>query len=625
MTKYKKYNWIAGAAISTAIALVSPARAQWKVPNPATAEHPGARAAPASSPATYPDEAGFQRRARIILDGVAANDLAQWRRGYFAGGDPGKYLPGAAMAKLLRDPADAMARQYMNDERSPRENYHFAAVNWGRFLPLFGGALTPETKTALSASAARFSAYLTGGGTENHKTMWMTTANVLPHYLEGGRLANRDKDAALAEAKRQLQSYVKGLFAAGMGEWDSSTYLMFDVNGMLNIYDFSPDPECRLLAGAALDWLAAGYALKYTDGVFCGPNQRGYSPGPVKKIADQTGWLWWDSHARITPEAARGFLYTLHPITSSWRPNRVITNIARRNLPRLPFTQRNSKPNYWYGRNLTPTPNQYQETVYVTRSYTLGSLWNGFGGQITRFQLVAGSPSGGIVFTGGNPRASDHTGKIGGISYQDGGGRYDQSAQVGAAYVSLSRIPDDEPLAYSFFSLPEGVTPEKRGNWWVMRAGDTFIGLYGLGERAVLGQTDAAPGDTKAKPAPVLRFEGRRTGFVLQTGDSSAYPTLDAFAAALERRAKVDTSRFAQTMAVTYATLDAQTVSVQYQTGQERAAVRIDGKPVDYSAWPIYDGPYITQKDGALSVNDGNDGFVIDFTGDLPVYKAWKP
>ena len=69
-------------------------------------------------------------RAKRIRSGLAKEDLQRWRTGYFAGGDPGKYLPGAAMARLIEDPNDAEARRYMNDDRSYKEQYHFAAVNW---------------------------------------------------------------------------------------------------------------------------------------------------------------------------------------------------------------------------------------------------------------------------------------------------------------------------------------------------------------------------------------------------------------------------------------------------------------------------------------------------------------
>ena len=287
-------------ALAVAVALAAlPALAAgpWRVPDPAKVEHPGTDAAPASSPATYPDEDGFQRRTQLVLVGLVLQDLSTYRRGYFSGGDPGKYVPGYVMARLLRDPA-ADAVSYMNDERSFREHYHFAAINWARYLPLFGDTLSDDTQQKLADAAFRFDAYLTGGGTENHKTMWMTSANVLPHYLAGGRgLAHRSKDAALAEARGQLERYVRGLYAAGAGEWDSPTYLMFTLHGLLNIYDFSPDEQTRAIAKAGLDWCAAYYALKYTGGLFAPPNQRGYYDQPFDSIADQTGYLWWGGDA----------------------------------------------------------------------------------------------------------------------------------------------------------------------------------------------------------------------------------------------------------------------------------------------------------------------------------------
>ena len=327
------------------VCLIAPvAGAAWNLP--AAGDPPGGSAtAAASDPRTYPDAAGLDTRFTAIKQALATNDLGKWRRGYFAGGDPGKYLPGAAMARLLLDPGDPEAPKYLNDERSPKEHYHFAAVNWARMLPVFGDALTPGTRQVLQDQAARYGAYLEGTGTENHKVMWMTSANVLPSYLEDGRLAKRSKEAALADAKRQLRDYVKGLYAAGQGEWDSSTYLMFDLNGLLNVYDFAQDPETRLIARAALDWLVAGYALKYRDGVYTAPNQRGFAGGPAGSITDQTGWLWWGGNAKPSEEAMRNWLYTVHAGTSAWRPNRVLTRIARKEVTPLPVEQRNSKPN----------------------------------------------------------------------------------------------------------------------------------------------------------------------------------------------------------------------------------------------------------------------------------------
>ncbi|GIW76954.1 MAG: hypothetical protein KatS3mg104_2017 [Phycisphaerae bacterium] len=93
---------------------------------------------PEASSRTYPDEQGFRNRAIRVINALATNDLGNLAKRILTGGDPGKYLPGASMAKLMIDPDDPEVRHYMNDDRSYKEHYHFAAVNWARFYPLYG-------------------------------------------------------------------------------------------------------------------------------------------------------------------------------------------------------------------------------------------------------------------------------------------------------------------------------------------------------------------------------------------------------------------------------------------------------------------------------------------------------
>jgi hypothetical protein len=214
-----------------------------------------------------------------------------------------------------------------------------------------------------------------------------------------------------------VAQYVKGIFAGGNGEWDSSTYIMFTMNGLMNIYDFSPDEEARLIAKAGLDWFSTAYALKYRDGIFAAPHQRGFAHQPHGTISDQTGYLWFGSNAPITPQDTRGWRYTSHPGTSGYRPNAVIVNLARKDLPGLPATFRNTKPNYWGTTGGNPRRSVYHETVHLGETFTLSSLWNGHGGQISRMSLIIDSPEGGVAFSGGHPRRSDNNGNRSGLGY----------------------------------------------------------------------------------------------------------------------------------------------------------------------------------------------------------------
>jgi hypothetical protein len=601
--------------------------------------------APRPSPAAelagaYPDESGFAERRARILPALTQNDLDQWRRGFFAGGDPGKYLPGPAMARLLADPADADALRLMNDARSPKENYHFAAINWARFLPLFGDKLTPETRAALAASASRYTNYLRPSGTENHRTMNLVAANVIPHHLpEAERFGGAPRTEAIASARDQLRSYVKALYRGGQGEWDSPTYLMFTVHGLLNAYDFSPDPEVRLLAAAGLDILVAGQALKYRDGIFTGPNQRGYYDRPYASIADQTAWLWWGGSAPTDDADLRRWFYTIHPSTSSWRPDAVLTRIARKQLPGLPVTYRNTRANYWFGQQIPQVPDTYREHLHVSASFTLGSLESGFGSQINRIHLVTTNGAAGpLALTGGHPRKSDHNAKrLDELTYRDGGGRYEQAAQFGPLLVNLARLPDDEPVDHAFVSVPEGVTPiEHPGRTagsaarWVLRVGDTRVLVTPLGGSAALTPPDLNPKQIAARekaaaagkaPAPlpsILRIVGRPlVGFALLAAEASAHPDDDAFLAWADATHRIDSAALATEGAVTVALPDGASHTVRHVAGADRAGVE---PPLPAPAGP-FSGPFVTLRDSVLTLTDGQAGYVVDFSGDLPVYR----
>lgn len=604
--------------------------------DPQSFAHPADKAAPAASPRTYDDEAGFQERAGKIVRALATVDLGSYRRGYFTGGDPGKYLPLHAMARLVLDADDAEARRYLNDNRAPTQHYHFAAVNWARLIPMFGDVLEPKTLETFIQKARERNTYIStrGRGTENHHVMQLTSGVVLPDYLDTKRFAGTDANRAQAQAKQWLQWYVRNLYHYGQSEWDSSTYMMFDVNGMLNIYDFSKDPEARLLARAALDWYATTLALKYVNGMHTGPKERGWTEKAFGSIGDQTCWLWWGSTGEPDQGKLPGFRYTLHPITSAYRPNEVISNIARRNIQPLPAEYRNSKPNYWHGLDkppIRPKANVSQESLYITEHYTLGTMWwaEDVCTQLTRMQLEARTEDGAVGFTGSAPGSyTDGSGKTS-PRYKAGQGThivrksmqvdpqtiatYVQYAQVGPTVVCMAAFPAPADEKFTYFSTP--VEFIQFGRWRATRAGDTFIGVLPL-----TGTVE----DRQLGKMPAMVFPGQQSGFVLQTADINSFDSLAEFGGALEKL-EINLSEWDESMKLTCETMDGRSVTMQYRRGRDHADVAIDGEEVSYEDWAEYDGPHVQQADGVLKVFDGTEGFIIDFTGHMPVYKPWNP
>jgi hypothetical protein len=96
--------------------------------------------------------------------------------------------------------------------------------------------------------------------------------------------------------------------------------------------------------------------------------------------------------------------------------------------------------------------------------------------------------------------------------------------------------------------------------------------------------------------------------------------------------ARLDTSRLAEHLEVTYTDPEGKSLFMRFNPdpngnlhGNRAAHAEINGEAVTFGQRPVYDGPNVHQDEGVLTVNDGTRGFVIDFTGDLPVYKPWAP
>jgi hypothetical protein len=652
--------------------------------------HPAASLAPAADAAAYPDEEGLRQRASLIVRGLSKEDLARWRRGYFKGGDPGKYLPTAALARVIVDPEDEMARTYLNDARSPKEHYHFAALNWARVLPLAPDLLTDETLATFRQKAANSAGYRTGPGTENHKVMWRGAGLVLADQMaEDQRFAGLPVPEARAAFKGWLRDYVRNVYHHGMGEWESSTYHMFCTHSLINIYDFAEDPEVRLLASALLDYYVGAYALKYTDGILCGPSQRGMAASPVKSITDQTGWLWWGATRPVDSHDARNWRYAMIPATSSWKPSPVLTALARRDLPGLPVTVRGAKPNYWFGQGIAPRSNDRQETLHIVATYTLGSLWSGYDvhGQTVRWQFAAAGTEaepGAVTITGGHP----WDGRTG-----DGLGKYEQTAQVDGSLVLMAMIPDAEALSgpanrafdwalekgqvtrtlesdpeqgghpklvltkeevrpeertawteqwiadeaarclpWIYLDLPEGKAPRQHAGWYLWQVRDSYLALWPLGGEARIGNqpvSDKAKRRAEGKGqaaigAPAWIVDGRQVGFLLHTAErGEAYPNLASFAKALEALTPVGDAFTGE--GLRFATPEGRSATVRWNTEDYRAAAIIDGSPVSFDDWPVFDSPFFNLTNGILRASDGSQGYEVDFTGELPVYRPLAP
>jgi len=83
-----------------------------------------------------------------------------------------------------------------------------------------------------------------------------------------------------------------------------------------------------------------------------------------------------------------------------------------------------------------------------------------------------------------------------------------------------------------------------------------------------------------------------------------------------------------QNLKINYHSLKGDVIIMNYLAEGLRCKATINGMKQDWDNFTkgaVYNSPYLTVDKGIMKVNDGKSGYLIDFRGDLPVYKELKP
>ncbi|TVR40733.1 MAG: hypothetical protein EA402_13505 [Planctomycetota bacterium] len=581
-----------------------------ELPGPGPLDDPILGGVQAAAPATYGDEVGFRQRAEAIIRATAALDMAPYRRGHWlTGGDPGTYTLPIAIARLSAGQGVEEALRIVNDERSARESYHFAAMGWSRLIPLFHDRINEGTRRSLTGIPGN---WLNGRGTDNHEVMWRGAALTLSSY-RGGNARGLD----------WLQTYTRTLIAAGQAEWDSPRYQPYVLASLLNVYDFSQDQRARAWAKAALDYIAVAYALRRVGNIYAGPSSRGNSHSPSSDNMNAIGWLWWGGPGGA-PSSSGNLRPALFAATSRYRPPEVIGRIARRELPQLPFTVEQGIANYWTGLDGPTLPviaNEGHATIWISRHITLGTAWyaDDVCSQMIHLRAAASNQDGSnaLSIIGGWPGLKDgkrtlyegHCAVFGRRNNPQNhpyvSARHGQFAQVENLSVCLAEFPAGTPDPWTYVTTYGRV--EQRQGWYVFSMGAATAAVFPLGEAET-----AREGNDQ-----LIRIRGARSGFVLAVWDDTALQAAGV-PNAMERIA-VDASRWQAEQRIGLRTLSGQTAVVTRRPGQHFPAVTIGDAPVPRDR--MYRSIYVNSVQSQLAISDGQQGYIIDVSGEVPRYR----
>ena len=616
------------------------------------------------------------------------------------GGDPLKKELPPATAALLLNPNNVQARAFLSIPGNMRQQYHFACKNWARFYPLFGKEMGEKwngefynwigtyTESRRPSDGYRESLPLStphnlvgepgellggnpkDGGTENHKTMWRTSALLYSQlFPDSVLISGYTVQEAERLTKEMIRDYLKRILITGNGEYDSRVYYPHSIEAFLNLYDFSPDEETRKLAEFALDYYFSTYGMKVIDGAVAGAQKRGYLPGKEPSEMEIMEWGFFNNSSRDMDEE----IASIQQTTTSYRPNKIIWDITRKNLP-LPFESKMSRPFYHMDN-----PGAFAETFYCSESYAMGNIQMTIvdnPNQQVIWSLIAQGTKGPLGFSGGHPMRGSTSGhspytqtlqsKSTLILLSAPTEKIDADTLIAPNYAGSERpnlwhLPKDEQglnyeirnrqkygkndlhkmiypsgnapedyedfwnknkgAACSWFYYPSELKPIKMNNHWIIKANKTLIAIIPLTKKSsiiapeqhLVSKIENSAGKFFENYSLIV-FPGMISGYIVETGELSRYGSIEEFSHAIAAKTKLTHNK----LKISYYSLNGDNIEMEYFPRGLRCKASINGESMDWDNFTngaVYESPYIRVKNGIMEVTNGTEGYKVDFTG----------
>jgi hypothetical protein len=488
--------------------------------------------------------------------------------------------------------------------------------------------MSPETRAVVRNAWKTYAPYR--GDTENHWAMYYTSLFLAAEQwpgLPGAEWYNgKSSDENRTDAKEYLIHWIRITTTIGQGEFDTPHYFAEYAVSMSLLADFAQDPDMKQRGTMMLDYLLADFAVEQLDGQYLGGFSRIYQPEvykPLMSPASAFAWLYFGTGEPSQSE------WVLLPSLGAYRLPRIISQIATDRSHSYVERERKRVRNVIrFGKEKNPPVYKY---TYVTSEYGLGSLQGGLLQPIQQHtwgvRYTYGRPTTtifglhpywssyelGMFFPEEiKPLIADVVGSKGTYNNPDkwtGGSPFERTFQYRNTILVLYDIEPGTMTEHIDGFFPRNLQQRivDPSGWILCKAGDTYVGWYPLQEGEWIGEHE-----TPAQPEIVgWRFRSHRlqNGEVVEVRSREEIGSFEKFCAALRARKPT-------------AVLKPGSVSVEYTTiGNDRMRFSfpetrsLNGKPVDISKTPLFDGPFLHGAVGSekLSITYGKEKLDLDF------------
>lgn len=466
------------------------------------------------------------------------------------------------------------------------------------------------------------------GDTENHWIMYYTTlylmAQLWPDLPADQWYTGKSSEENMQEARDYIVWWIDITTTIGQGEYDCTHYIGEYLMPMFQLAAWAEDPEMRIRGQMMIDYILADFAIDTLDGIYVGAHARTDDKQVLEKhngLSSMFAWLFFNN----TPRTNTSWSFYVAANAQYYDVPEVLYNIA--NHRDGPYLSRELKRTRERWRNSEERFKRVYKTTYVHPDYAVGSDQGGLLQPIQQHSWdltwAVDDPRGvhNTIFSL-NPHYSDlelqmyfteyahfmaeavnNQGKPTYTSAETflGGSPYEQVFQEDDVVIALYNIPEGANHEHinGFFSKDLSRLEEDESGWIFVQGGDVYIAYYPL------APYDWEPLENGGKR---LFSPFRMNGTILQPASKEDFPSWETFKDAVRSRELIIDREDGPK--VYYETLTGKAIQVQF--GEEPL---VNGEPVDFENWPLFESPYLEAEEGSkrLVMRHGSLKRTLDF------------
>jgi hypothetical protein len=479
------------------------------------------------------------------------------------------------------------------------------------------------------------------GNTENHWLMFYTGNLLAAEQFAEAQTWSSGLPAAAshAEAKRWILGMIDRTVRLGHHEYDSTGYQVEHLIPYIGLADHAQDEEVRCQAHKMATLLVADMALEYFHGAWPGGHSReGYRQNTWTRIGPIQGlqYAYFGGLEFAAAQHSNGFIGPA--VTARFRPPVLLAELAHdRDSAQV---VRKTKARRTIYRHVEQDGQPVRKYTYLSRSFALGSTQVGLPGapagpiDLVSWDLSWDGPEHNAKIVCNHPYRSpgrfsaflsDLPQSIGRsvssgkpyLQWEDrlfGASPYERMMQHEGCVIVLYDVPADDAVPFVNLYLPRGVNWDEREGWVLSDVGSFYVAVRPLGAHRWLSIREGNQANIMVTHPDlidgwIVRLWGQRVGLVLEAVEADSVASYEDFCARRVRTG-LDLTRWPLERQVGVETLAGDRLDMTYDGPH-----CVNGKPIDYAAYPLYDAPgaHAEMGSGKVLFQRGDKRLELDF------------